>query len=87
MPENRLNIAPLENFLIVFKEDVSVSAIQRLAGTVLNAGGNVLLITGNGKTLIVTAPRPLTEGIRRLPYVRHVGGLYINQRKIVRKRV
>lgn len=87
MSEYGLEATPSEHFLIVFKEDVSIHAIRRVIGMVKKAGGKLILITGNGKALVVNISQSSAAGIRGLPYVRHVGGVRIGKRKIMRKRV
>ena len=77
----------LESFLVVLKESVSPQARDRVVSTIKNLGGRVETVTGEGRAIIATFDNSFAERIRRLPYVKLVGGVTIQKRKLMRKQV
>ena len=76
-----------ENFLVTLKENVSPQATDRIVSIIKNLGGKVEIITDEGKTIIATFDNSFAERIRRLPYVKLVGGVTIRKRKVTRKQI
>lgn len=77
----------LESFLIVLEESVSPQTTNRIVSTIKNLDGKVGIITGQGKAIIATFDNSFAERIRRLPYVKLVGGVTIGRRKLTRKQI
>jgi hypothetical protein len=77
----------LESFLVVLKENVSPQATDRVVSIIKNIGGRVEIIIGQGKVIIATFDNSFTDGIRKLSYVKLVGGATIRKRKIMRKQI
>lgn len=77
----------LGTYLVTFKAGVTKQNVQRLAALLGGAGGGFVMVAGNSRAVIVSATQPLAEQIRRLPFVRHVGGVRIGQRKVVRRQI
>lgn len=75
----------LESFLIALKESASPQATDRIVSIIKNLGGKVEIITGRRKTIIATFDNSFAERIRRLPYVKLLGGVTIGKRRLMRK--
>lgn len=77
----------VESFLVVLKETDFPQAIDRIVSIIKNFGGKVEIITGEEKVIIATFDNSFAEKIRRLPYVKLVGGMTIGKRKLTRKKI
>jgi len=78
----------LESFLVVLKESVSPQATDKIVSIIKNLGGRVEIVTGEGRAIILaTFDNSFAERIRRLPYVKLVGGVTIRKRKLMRKQI
>lgn len=77
----------LESFLVVLKGNVSLQDTNRVVSIIKNLGGKVEIFTGQGKIIIATIDNSFAERIRRLPYVKLVGGVTIGKRKLIRKQI
>ena len=75
----------LENFLVVLKESVSPQDTDRVVSIIKNIGGRVETIIGQGKVIIATFDNSFADEMRRLSYVKVVGGVTIRRRNIIRK--
>ena len=73
------------SFLVVLQESASPQTINRIVSIVRSIGGNVGIITGQGKAIIATFDSSFAGRIRRLPYVKLVGGVRIGKRRLVQK--
>ncbi|KYK33838.1 MAG: hypothetical protein HXS46_14180 [Theionarchaea archaeon] len=74
-----------ENFLVVLKEDCSLQATRKIISVIKDIGGRVEIITGGGKAVVATFDNAFAEKIRRLPYVKLVGGVTVGKRRLTRK--
>ena len=77
----------LESFLVVLKETVSPQATDRIVSLINGLGGKVAVITGQRKVIIATFDNSCADRIRKIPYVKLVGGVRIGKRKITRKQI
>jgi hypothetical protein len=77
----------LENFLVVLKESVSPQATDRIVSIIKSLNGKIEIITRQGKVIIATFDNSFADRIRKLPYVKLVGGVTIGKKKLVRKRI
>lgn len=77
----------LESFLVILKESVSPQDVDRIVSIIKNIGGKVEIITGKGKAIIATFDNSFAERVRRLSYVKLVGGVTIGKRRLVRKKI
>lgn len=77
----------LERFIIVLKESVSPQATDRVVSIIKNIGGRVEIIIGQGKGIIATFDNSFLDDIRKLPYVKLVGGVTIGKRELTRKQI
>jgi hypothetical protein len=72
----------LENFLVVLKDDISPQTSNRIVNIIYNLNGKVEIITGRGKVLIATFDNSFVDRIKKLPYVKLVGGVTIGRRRV-----
>ena len=75
----------LESFLITLKESARPQATDRIVSIIKNLGGKIEIITGKRKTIIATFDNSFADRIRRLPYVKLLGGVTIGKRGLTRK--
>ena len=72
----------LENFLVVLKDGVSPQTIDRIVSIINNLSGKVEIITGQGKVIIATFDNSFVDRIKKLPYVKLVGGVTVGRRRV-----
>lgn len=77
----------LERFLVVLEEGVSPQTTTRIVSIIENLGGRVEIVTGQAKAIVATFDNSFAERVRRLPYVKLVGGVRIGKRTLMRKRI
>ena len=75
----------LENFLVVLREDYP-HATEMIRDVVRNVGGRIELIAGDRRAVVATFDSSFAEKIRKLPYVKLVGGVTVRKREVVRKK-
>ncbi|MBL7209036.1 MAG: hypothetical protein ISS52_02955 [Dehalococcoidia bacterium] len=77
----------LQNFLVILKEGFTPEATDRTISTIKTLGGNVDIITGQGKAIIATFDNCFAGEVRKLPCVKLVGGVTIRPEQLARKRI
>ncbi|MGD8968846.1 MAG: hypothetical protein PVI07_15175 [Anaerolineae bacterium] len=77
---------PLETFLVTLEEGAPPQAASRAVSDITRLGGRVEMIAGEGRAIIATFDHALAERVRRLSYVKLVGGVRIRKRTLVRQR-
>ncbi|WP_251341347.1 hypothetical protein [Haloplanus halophilus] len=73
-----------DTHLIAFAPSSDETAIQRVLGRVVGAGGELVVVAGGG--VIVRAPEAVAAAVDDDPAVRHVGGVTLPDRAPVRIR-
>ncbi|MGM0786523.1 MAG: hypothetical protein ACQETG_02310 [Thermodesulfobacteriota bacterium] len=76
----------METFLIAMKKHGSREDTARVISVVNALGGRIDIVIEGSGTIIATFDNTLADRIRRLPYVKLVGGISIGQRRILRHR-
>lgn len=77
----------LESFIVALKEDSSPQDTDRVVSIINNLNGKVGIITAQRKIIIATFDNSCADRIRKLPYVKLVGGVRIGKRKMTRKQI
>ncbi len=72
----------LENFLIQIKPDVSEQAVKTIIYKIQKIGGKVNIIARQGRVIIAYFDNIYKDKIKKLPFVKIVGGITINKREI-----
>jgi len=76
----------LESFLIQIKPDATEQSVKTIIYKIQEIGGKANMVTGQGKTIIAYFDNRHIDAIRKLPFVKLVGGVTIKQREIKRIR-
>jgi len=72
----------LENFLVVLENDVSPQNIDRIVNIINSLNGKVEIIAGQRKAIIATFDNSFVERVKKLPYVKLVGGVTVGRRRV-----
>ena len=75
----------LENFLVALREDYP-HATEMIRDAIGNVGGRIELVAVDRRAVVATFDNSFVEKIRKLPYVKLVGGVTVRKREVVRKK-